>query len=80
MSGPTASNPLDICGTDIVTCIGNALKRQIQIYTELLQLHPSRRRKSSSSVISRLQPCKSRIAKEKRKTSVQGILWEDVII
>jgi hypothetical protein len=30
MSGPAASNPLNICGAMVVTCIRNALKRQIQ--------------------------------------------------
>jgi hypothetical protein len=26
ISGPTTSNTLDICGTVVATCIGNALK------------------------------------------------------
>jgi hypothetical protein len=30
MFGPTASNNLDVCGPVVATCIGNALKRQIQ--------------------------------------------------
>jgi hypothetical protein len=30
MSGPTASNSLDVCGVVVATCIENAPKRQIQ--------------------------------------------------
>jgi hypothetical protein len=30
MSGPSASNFLDVCGAVVATCVGNALKRQIQ--------------------------------------------------
>jgi hypothetical protein len=30
MSGPTASNPLDIPGAVVATCIGNDLKKQIE--------------------------------------------------
>jgi hypothetical protein len=35
----------------VATCIGNALKDEYRIYAELLQLHPSRRRETSSSII-----------------------------
>jgi hypothetical protein len=30
MSGPPASNPLDVCGAVVAACIRNALRRQIQ--------------------------------------------------
>jgi hypothetical protein len=30
MSGPTASNPFDVCGVLEATCIENALERQMQ--------------------------------------------------
>jgi hypothetical protein len=30
MSRPAASNPLDVCGVVVATCIGNAPKRRIQ--------------------------------------------------
>jgi hypothetical protein len=30
ISGPTARNPLDVCGAVVATCIGNAPKRRIQ--------------------------------------------------
>jgi hypothetical protein len=30
MSGPAASDPLDVCGAVVATCIGNAPKRRIQ--------------------------------------------------
>jgi hypothetical protein len=32
MSGPTASNRLNVCGVMVATSIGNALKRQIENY------------------------------------------------
>jgi hypothetical protein len=50
-----------------------------RFYSELLQLHSSRI-ETSSSVISRLQPCERRTAKEKSTASSQGILWEDVLL
>jgi hypothetical protein len=53
MYGPTANEPLDVCGAVVATFIGNALKDKYIIKAELLQLHPSRR-ETSSSVISRL--------------------------
>jgi hypothetical protein len=46
----------------------------------MLQLHPNRRRESSSSVIPRLQPCERRTAKEKKTTSSHGTLWEEVLL
>jgi hypothetical protein len=36
MSEPTTSNPLDICGVVVLTCIENAMKRQLGICPELL--------------------------------------------
>jgi hypothetical protein len=39
------------------------------MYAELLQLHPSRKREASSSVISRLQPCEGRRAQRAPKGS-----------
>jgi hypothetical protein len=80
MSGPIASNPLDVCGAVVATCIGNALKYKNRIYAELLILNLSRRRGTSSSIILRLQPCKRRTAKERSTMGSQGILWEDVLL
>jgi hypothetical protein len=51
-----------------------------RIYAELLQLHPSRRRETSSRIIPRLQPCERRTAKEKSITSSHGILWKDLLL
>jgi hypothetical protein len=39
-------------------------KDEYRICTELLQLHPSRMRETSSSTISRMQPCERRRAKQ----------------
>jgi hypothetical protein len=80
MSRPTASFPLDFCGTIVATCVENTLKEKYRIHTELLQLHPRRRRETSSSIILRLQPCERRTAKEKSTMNSQGILWEDVLL
>jgi hypothetical protein len=55
-------------------------KDEYGIYAEMLQLHPTRRRESSSSVTPRLQPCERRTAKEKSTTSSQETLWEDVLL
>jgi hypothetical protein len=55
-------------------------KDEYRMYAEMLQLHPKKRRESSSSVIPRLQPCQRRTAKEKSTTSSQRILWEDVLL
>jgi hypothetical protein len=38
-------------------------KDEYRIYADLLQLHPSRRRETSSSVVSRMQPRERRTAK-----------------
>jgi hypothetical protein len=43
-------------------------------------LHPSRKRETSSSIISRMQPRERRTAKEKGTTSFKEILWEEVIL
>jgi hypothetical protein len=51
-----------------------------RIYAELLQLHPSGRRETSSSFMSKMQPRERRTAKEKNTTSSQWILWEDVLL
>jgi ribulose bisphosphate carboxylase small subunit len=80
MFGPTASNPLDVCGAVVAICIGNALKRQIQNLRRVAAIAPNRRRKTSSIIISRLQPRKTRTAKEKNTTSSQGIFWEDILL
>jgi hypothetical protein len=66
MSGPTASNSLDVCGMVVATCNRKCPDR---IYAELLRLHPTGRKETSTSVISRLQQCGRRTAKEKSKTS-----------
>jgi hypothetical protein len=58
---------------------GMPRKDEYRIYAELLQLHPTKRRESSSSVILRLQPCERRTAK-KSTTSSQVTLWEDVLL
>jgi hypothetical protein len=50
-SGPTASNPLNVCGVLVATCIGNPRKDEYKIYSELLQLHPSGRRETSGAMI-----------------------------
>jgi hypothetical protein len=80
MSGPTASNPLDVCGAVVATCIIIALKREVKKYALLFQLRPSRRRETSSSVIPRMQPCEKITAKEKSTTSSHGVLWESVLL
>jgi hypothetical protein len=80
MSGPIASNPLDVCGVVVGTCIRNAPKIEYRIYADLLQLHPSRRRGTSSSVILRMQPLERRTAEEKSKASSQGTLWEEFLL
>jgi hypothetical protein len=59
---------------------GMPRKDEYRIYAEMLQLRPTRRRESSSSVIPRLQPCERRTAKEKSTTSSQGTHWEDVLL
>jgi hypothetical protein len=41
------------------------------MYTELMQLHPSRRRETSSSIILRMQPHERKTAKEKSTTISQ---------
>jgi hypothetical protein len=80
MSRPIASNPLDVCGVVVATRIGNALKRHIQNLRRVAAIAPCRRRDTSSSVISRMQPRERRTAKEKSTTSSQGIPWEDVLL
>jgi hypothetical protein len=80
MSGPTASNPLDVCGAVVATFIENALKRQIQNLCQAAAVPPWRRRETSSSIIPRLQPCERRTAKEKSTISSKAILWEDVLL
>jgi hypothetical protein len=55
-------------------------KDEHRIYAELLQLHHNRRRETSSSVISRMQPRERRTAKEKSTMSSQKTLWEDVLL
>jgi hypothetical protein len=80
MSGTTASNPLDVCGVEVAICTGNALKRKRRNYAQLLQLHPSRRRETSSRIILRLQPCEKRTAKERSTMSSQETLWEDILL
>jgi hypothetical protein len=55
-------------------------KDKYRIYGELLQLHHSGRRETSSNIISRLQPCERRTAKEKSTKSSKGILWEDILL
>jgi hypothetical protein len=57
---------------------GMPRKDEYRIYTEMLQLHPNRRREYSTSVIPRLQPYERGGAKEKSTTSSQGTHWEDV--
>jgi hypothetical protein len=37
MSGPTASNPLDVCGAVVASCMGNALKRQQHLPQQEIQ-------------------------------------------
>jgi hypothetical protein len=49
------------------------LEDEHRIYAELLQLHPSRR-ETSSSVISRLQPCERRTAQQSPKGSSER-MW-----
>jgi hypothetical protein len=66
-------------------CCGGHLNRECpektyRIYVKLLQLHPGRRRETSSSIILRLQPCERRTAQEKSRTSSQGIFWENVFL
>jgi hypothetical protein len=39
MSGPTASNHLDVCGSVVAICMRNTLKDKYIFYAELLQLH-----------------------------------------
>jgi hypothetical protein len=55
-------------------------KDKYRIYTELLQLHPSRRRGTSSSVVSRMQARERRIAKEESITSSKGTIWKEVLL
>jgi hypothetical protein len=50
------------------------------MYAELLQLHPSRRRQTSPSVIPRLQPYERTTAKERSRTNFEGILREEVLL
>jgi hypothetical protein len=50
-----------------------------KVYIDLLQLHP-RWRETSSGIISRMQPCTSRTAKEKSTINSHGILWEDALL
>jgi hypothetical protein len=38
LSGPIASNPLDVCGVVVATCIGMPRKDKYRIYAKLLQL------------------------------------------
>jgi hypothetical protein len=59
---------------------GMPRKDEYRIYDEMLQLHTNRRRKTSSSIIPRLQPYERVTAKEKSITSSQGTLWEDVLL
>jgi hypothetical protein len=80
MSVPTASILLGVCGAVVAICIGNALSIKYSINAEVLQLHPCRRRETSSSVISRLQPLERITAKERSTTIFQGISWEDVLL
>jgi hypothetical protein len=40
MSEPTASNPLNVCGVVVASCIRNAPYNEYRIYAEL---HPSRK-------------------------------------
>jgi hypothetical protein len=46
---------------------GTPRRDEYRIYAEMLQLHPNRRRESSSSVIPRLQPCERRRAQQAPK-------------
>jgi hypothetical protein len=55
-------------------------KEEYTIYAEMLQLHPTRRRESSSSVIPRMQPRERRTVKEKSTKSSQGILLEEGLL
>jgi hypothetical protein len=40
MSGPAASNPLDVCGVVVPACKRNVLTRQVQNLRQVLQLQP----------------------------------------
>jgi hypothetical protein len=80
MSRLAVSNSLIVCGVVVATFIGNAPKRRIQNLRRDAAIAPSRRRETSSSIISRVQPCERRTAKEKSTTSSQGILWEDILL
>jgi hypothetical protein len=53
MFGPIARNLLDVCGVVVAICVGNVPKGDYRYFAELLQLHPSRRRETSFSIISR---------------------------
>jgi hypothetical protein len=79
MSRPIASNPLDVCGIVVATCIGSALKRQIQNLCRTAAT-ASKEKETSSSIILRLQPCERRNAKENSTTSSQEIPWEDILL
>jgi hypothetical protein len=54
-------------------------KDKYRIYSELLQLHPSIRRGTSSSVIEAAAMRKENFEGE-RKMASQGILWEQVLL
>jgi hypothetical protein len=80
MSWPIVSIPFDVYSVVVATCIGSARKEEYRIYPGLLKLHPIRRRDTSSSIISMMQPRERGTAKEKIKASSQGILWEECLL
>jgi hypothetical protein len=75
MSGPTASNPLDVCGVVVATCIGNDLKTTPRccncILIEVEKPHPAH----TEAAAMRKENCKG----EEHTTNSQWTLWEDVL-
>jgi hypothetical protein len=63
MYGTTASNPFDGCGAVVATLNREfPEKKQYRIYADLLQMHTSKSRETSSSAVSRMQPRERRRA------------------
>jgi hypothetical protein len=66
--GQNSSNPFNVCGA-VMECPEHT--NTVSIWTW---------RETPSGIISRMQPCKSRTAKEKGTMISQGILWEDALL
>jgi hypothetical protein len=71
---------LHLIKTSMVQCIDVLYCKGVcRMYVELLQLHPNRRRETSSSVIPRLYPHERRSEKEGAQQAPKATLWEYVL-